>query len=82
MTFSSPRAKLSTLCKASCCARFASCLQSALESILTRRRTWKGGAGMSLLLGCDLPLSGLNARAFEDEMISDSDAMFGSVAWF
>ena len=34
---------------------------------------------MSLLLGCDHPLSGLNARAFEDVTVSDSAELSGFV---
>ena len=57
----------------------ASCLQAAVARILTRGRIVKGGSDFSLLLGCDFPLSGLNARAFEDDIISDSVELSGFV---
>ena len=57
----------------------ASCLQGAVARILKRGRLVKGGSDFSLLLGCDLPLSGLNARAFEDDIISDSVEVSGFV---
>ena len=34
---------------------------------------------MSLLLGCDLPLLGMNAGTFEDDIISDSSELSGFV---
>ena len=50
----------------------ASFVQPGLARILTRRRTVCGGADVSLLHGCDLPLSGLSGSlSFELKHVAE-----------